>query len=131
MRDGLTWTETSSSSSSSGAGVNSQGVTSSVGPVAVERGYTGTDSCSKFSKGRLGGETGGVDDRLGETGEARLSLNGEGPGKSSQGVTSSTGPVFVFGGAGDSEIYVVEVDENDFSRFDALTSLINGDAGTG
>lgn len=74
VRDGLTWTELSRTWPSAGAGVNSQGVTSSVGPVAVERGYTGTDSYSRLGKGRLGGEIGGRDDCLGDTGNAGLSL---------------------------------------------------------
>lgn len=118
VRVGLTWTELSRTSPSAGAGVNSQGVTSSVGPVAVERGYTGTDSYSRLGKGRLGGETGGPDDCLGETGDAGLSLGWEGPDESSQGVTSPTGPVLI--------LCAVEVDENDFFRVDAL-----GNTGTG
>ena len=122
--------EISNSWPSAGAGVSSQGVTSSVGPVAVERGYTGIDSCSKLGKGRLGGETGGADDCLRETGDTGLESDREGPGDSSQGVTSSTGPVHFLRCA-------VEVDENDLRFFrlselvEALKPWVNGNAGTG
>ena len=123
--------EISNSWPSAGAGVSSQGVTSSVGPVAVERGYTGTDSCSKLVKGRLDGETGGgADDCLRETGDAGVRSARDGPGDSSQGVTSSTGPVANLRCA-------VEVDEHDLRFFrlievvEPLKSLVNGDAGTG
>ena len=115
MRDGPTSAE--NSWPSAGAGVSSQGVTSSVGPVALERGYTGTDSCSKLGKGRLDGETGGKDDWLRETGDAGLKSDREGPGNSSQGVTSSIGPVLTLRGGQDGEICAVEVDENDLRFF--------------
>lgn len=128
--------EISNSWPSAGAGVNSQGVTSSVGPVAVERGYTGTDSCSKLRNGLLGEETGGgADDCFRETGDAGLRSDMEGPGDSSQGVTSSTGPVLTVRGAEDCEICAVEVDEVDL-RFLRLIEVVealkfvNG-AGTG
>ena len=126
--------EISNSWPSAGAGVNSQGVTSSVGPVAVERGYTGTDSWSKLDKGRLEGERGGEDDCLRETGDAGVRSDREGPGDNSHGVTSSTGPVFVVRGA---EICVVEIDEDDLRFFwefevvETLKSLYTGNAGTG
>lgn len=129
--------EISNSWPSAGAGVSSQGVTSSVGPVAVERGYTGTDSCSKLGRGRLDGETEGKDDCLRETGDAGLRSDREGPGNSSQGVTSSIGPVLTLRGGKDGEICAVEIDENDLQLFrgtedvEALKFLVNGDAGTG
>lgn len=115
---------------SAGAGVSSHGVTSSVGPVALERGYTGTDSCSKLGKGRLCGETGGADDCLRETGDAGVRSDREGPGDSSQGVTSSTGPVLTVRG----EIYAVEVDEDDlriFRLYEDVEAFFIGNAGTG
>lgn len=130
---------TSSSWPSAGAGVNSQGVTSSVGPVAVARGYTGTDTGSGLEKVRLSGEKRWVvGDCLRETGDGGLSSVWEGPGKSSQGVTSSTGPVLTsvdLCGAGESEICGVEDDENDL-RFckgleDAFKLMDDGDVGTG
>lgn len=129
--------EISKSWPSAGAGVSSQGVTSSVGPVAVERGYTFTDSCSKLRKGLVGGETGsGADECLRETGDAGLRSDMEGTGDSSQGVTSSTGPVLTVRGAKDGESCAVEVDEVDLRFFwlievvEAL-KFVNGDAGTG
>ena len=120
-----------------GAGVSSQGVTSSVGPVGLERGYTGTDSCSKLGKERLGGETGGANGCLRETGDAGVNSDKEGPGDSSQGVTSSTGPVLTVRGAEDGEKCAVWVDDEDLRFFrlkevvEALKSLVIGNAGTG
>ena len=108
--DGLTSAGISNSWPSGGAGVSSHGVTSSVGPVAVERGYTGTDSCSNLGEGRLGGDTGGEGDCFGVTGGAGLGSDRGGPGNSSQGVTSSIGPVITLRGGEDGEI---EVDEKD------------------
>jgi len=74
---------------------------------------------------------------LRKTGEAGLNSDGEGPGDSSQGVTSSTGPVLTVRGAEDCEKCAVGVDEDDLRFFmlnevvEALKSLIIGDAGTG
>ena len=112
-------------------------MTSSVGPVALERGYTGIDSCSKLGKER--GETGVGNDCLRKIGDAGLKLNSdrEGPGDSSQGVTSSTGPVLIVRGTSDGEKCFVGVDEDDLEFFrltedvEALKSLVTGDAGTG
>lgn len=129
--------EISNSCPSAGAGVSSQGVTSSVGPVGLERGNTGTDSCSKLGKERLGGETGDANDCLRITGESGLKSEWEGPGESSQGVTSSTGPVLIVRGAEDGEKCAVGVDEDDLRFFrlnedvEVLKSLVIGDAGTG
>lgn len=80
------------------------------------------DSCSKLGKGRLDGETGGENECLRETGGTG-DADWEGLGTSSQGVTSSTGPVHVLYGAGGSGICTVEVDLYDV--------LVNGDTGTG
>ena len=127
--------EISNSWPSAGAGVSSQGVTSSVGPVAVERGYTGTDSCSNFGEGRLCGETGGgAYDCLGDTGDTGLRSDKEGPGDNSQGVTSSTGPVLTVRGTEYDEMCAVEADEDDlrfFRLIEVVETLVNGNAGTG
>jgi len=73
------------------------------------------------------------------TGEAGLRSDWEGPGESSQGVTSSTGPVLIVRVAEDGEKCAVGVDDDDFRIFrfgedvDALKkiSVVIGDAGTG
>ena len=71
------------------------------------------------------------------TGDAGLNSDREGPGDSSQGVTSSTGPVLIVRGAADGEKCAVGVDEDDLRFFwlnevdEGLKSLVIGDAGTG
>lgn len=72
-----------------GSGYNSHGATSSVGPVAVDCRCDLTDGART---------DGGLDSgraRRGERGRSSSGIVSSGPGWSSQGVTSSVGPVAV------------------------------------